>query len=328
MTPSRLLGLVTLTLFLLPMHTPGQTIPDARAAEAVLRQAFDAHAAMQWDAVAALMHPDALRRFHLAQIDHQRSREQVRSRAGGERYPPEMPAEVRTWFDERQRKHEEKQLSGVAAEFAGISSLAELEALSPEAAFARWLEAHDARTLLMRQQKAMGRAIPPELPLAAMHPTNRIVGSVVENDSTVQVLYRSEHADEEARVELDRPSVATVRRSGGGWRIWSTQDDPPLFGMENWVIGIDLPEDRAERLREIAKGAFSWPEGETPRFRVSVQGYAGDGYAPEAIRLEMLRADGSRDGLDLPYEALMPLWEYLQNWVFLPVREERVQPRD
>jgi hypothetical protein len=96
----RLLGPVILALLVLPMSTSGQAEPDVRAAEAVVRQAFDAHAAMQWDTVAALMHPDALRRFHHAKIEHQREPEQFRSRPSDGQHVAGMPAEVRAWFDE------------------------------------------------------------------------------------------------------------------------------------------------------------------------------------------------------------------------------------
>ncbi len=323
----RFIGAVLLTLPLFPMSAPGQTGPDTDAAEAVVRRAFEAHAAMQWDAVAALMHPEALRRFHLAKVEHHRMREQFESRPVDERSSSGMPAEVRAWLDEQKKSHAIEHASGVAADFAGVSSLAELEALSSTDAFVRWLEAHDARSQLRRHHEAAGRTIPPEFPVAELHPTNRIVGSVAENDSTVQVLYRTGLPDEAHRdSELDRLAIATVRRSAEGWRIWTAQRDPQLFGMENWVIGFDLPEEHAERLRELAGQIFTWPEGDTPRVRASVRGYPGDARAPEAIRLEVVQPDGSFTRIELPYEVLMPLWEYLQLWLYLPAGEDGVQP--
>jgi hypothetical protein len=180
---------------------------------------------------------------------------------------------------------------------------------------------------LVRHHEARGRTIPPEFPLAELHRTNRIVGSVVEDHSTVQVLYRTgldaNAAEDNA---LDQLAIATVRRSAEGWRIWTTQRDPQLFGMENWYISIMLPDEEAERLQAIVGQVFAWLEGETPRVRASVQGYAGDARAPQSIRLEVIQADGSITRLELPYEVLTPLWEYLQPWMYLPDGDDAFQP--
>jgi hypothetical protein len=323
----RFIGPVVLALLLLPMPASGQAGLDTREAEAVVRQAFQAHAAMKWDSVAALMHPDALRRFHSAQIERHRMREQLRSRPSDERYSPDMPPEVRAWFDEQQVGQGVQYPSALAADFAGVSSLSDLEALSPEAAFARWVEAHDARALLVRHTEAIGRTMPAEVPLADMHPTNRIVGSVVEDDSTVQVLYRVGFPTEAAVDDaLGQLAIATARRSVGGWRIWTTQRDPQFFGMENWSVEFELPEERAERLRELADQSFTWPEGETPRVRASVKGYAGGARPPVAVRFEVVQPDGSVTEVELPYEVLAPLWEYLEAWMYLPTGEDGVQP--
>lgn len=310
-----------LALLVLAVPAPGQTRADPRAAEAVVRQAFQALGAMRWDSVAALVHPEALRRFHLAQLEHHRLRERYESRAADERHPVEMPEEVRTWLDEQQQRHQAQYPSGLAAEFAGISSLAELEALPPEEAFARWVEAHDARSLLMRRPQAVGQPIPPEIMLGELHPENRVVGSVVEDDSTIHVLYRTGLPGEEAADdELDQLAIATMRPSVEGWRIWTTRRDPQLFGMQNWVVSIELPEERVERLREAAERTFTWPEEGPLRVRASVEGYTPNARTPETIRVEVVRPDGSTAWIELPHEALIPLWNYLQPWLYPPDR--------
>lgn len=110
-----------------------------------------------------------------------------------------------------------------------------------------------------------------------------------------------------------------MRRSADGWRIWTTRRDPLLFGMENWSVFVEPAEEQhAEHLQELAGHEFEWPPGQTPRVRAAIQGYRGDARAPETIRVEVLRPDGTSAGIDLPHEALAPFWEYLQPWLYLP----------
>jgi hypothetical protein len=193
-----------------------------------------------------------VRRFHHAQIGRHRMQEQFRSRPADEQHAPGMPAEVKAWFDEQQRRHELQHPPGVAGDFAGVSSLAELETLSPEA-FSRWVEAHDARALLVRRHEAVERPLPAEASIEKLHPANRVVGSVVEGDSTVQVLYRTGlPRGEDVDDERDQLAIATVRRSVEGWQIRTTLADPQLFGMENWFVSIEMPD-------EMASGSGRWP---------------------------------------------------------------------
>jgi hypothetical protein len=174
----------------------------------VVQRAFDAIEAMRWRDVAPLLHPDALRRFRATQLDHARSSERIQTSAHRD---PEMPEAVAEWFEQQRQQREAEYGSTLELQFPGIKSAAELESLSTEEMLARWLQASDPREMFRRELQKKGAAAP-EVPMEELpHDTREIVGSVVENDSTVQVLYRT-------RTSLDTPSdnearmaVATVR---------------------------------------------------------------------------------------------------------------------
>lgn len=303
--------------------------PDQRAAEATLRQAFEAYDLMNWGAVADLVHPDGLVRFQQAMIENQRRQEQFRSSAAAEPSSSDMPVEVRAWFQEQRSRRPVEHPQGVEADFAGVPSLRALEALSARDAYARWLEAHDPRAYLLRRHGAAGETGTAQVDLAEVRPRNNIVGSVADGDTTVHVIYRRSFPGvpwPSGDMEPGILAIATLRVSVDGWRIWTTRRDPELFGLENWVVAIQSEEERLQQLRDLSARVFQWPEDLAPRLRARVQGYSGGVRPPESVRLEEDRPDGSHGWVDVPYAAINHLWEYLEPMLYLLHDDEDAPP--
>nr|MBA3970139.1 hypothetical protein [Gemmatimonadota bacterium] len=186
--------------------------------------------------------------------------------------------------------------------------------LHPDALRRFRLQASDPREAFRRELLKKGAAAP-EVPMEELpRDTREIVGSVVENDSTVQVLYRT-------RTSLDTPSdaegrmaVATVRRSAQGWGIWLTWQDHRLFDQNSFGFSFADPEENEKRRAEARAKGFAWPAEGTPMVRASVQGDTGGEDPPRTLVIEVRQPDGRMQRVEIPYAALMPLWSYLEPW--------------
>ena len=91
------------------------------------------------------------------------------------------------------------------------------------------------------------------------------------------------------------------------------------------MIGIGTAEERVQGLRENGIQSSSWPSEAAPRVQAFVRGFTGNREAPEAVIVEVLRPDETTAQIELPYEALTPLWAFLQPWLHLPVLNEEIQ---
>lgn len=314
-------------LLLVPLAFTAMTNPDALAAqrataaqeaERAVRAFFDDIAAERWLAAAERFDPDALERFRASQLQRLSAREAAADHEP--RYADDMPEAVRAWFEEQRARHPVAPL-----EFAGVTSLDDVRALSAAEVMARHLEAQAPRTLLRQAAEQAGEAQSPPLLTERLQERRTVVGSVAEDDSTVQVLYRvtmGPLADGEHPVS-EALGVVTVRRAAAGW--WLAPSDASaavdrFFTDLAFSFNFELPEERTRRLDELVDRVFAWPE-ESPRVRASVAGYDTPGRPPRGFTLELPDAQGRTVRVELPYDALQPLFDYLEPWMWLPEPE-------
>lgn len=195
---------------------PASSQQTAPAAEAVVRQAFAAMEARRWHDVAALVHPEALRRSRAHEIESARWRDDARFRPHRD---PAMPEAVARWFEEQARKHAESSRSHLEWQY-GVRSRAELEALSAEEMMARRLRSQDPEEILRRQLRERGReAVLDSMPERPTLLRRTVVGAVMEDDSTAHVVYNLTAPGDTGMHVLDRIALVTVRRSPAGWRL-------------------------------------------------------------------------------------------------------------
>lgn len=236
----------------------------AEAAEAVVRTAFAEIEAMRWDAVASLMHPVTLKRFREWQIDLARTSERQLDE-GSRDHERNLPPEVAAWFDAQRKKEEEyweQHGPRLSHTFAGIETIEELESLSAAELFARYLQAQDPREQALRQAQREGKEISiAGIEKKLMVEERVVIGSVAEDDSTVQVVCRTRSKlklipeDDEGRVE-----VITVRRTPEGWRILAGPSDSIfLEGPSYGIYGLQTEEEQEQALRELAEKVVTWP---------------------------------------------------------------------
>jgi hypothetical protein len=287
-------------------------------AEAVVRKAFVDIDSLRWAGAAALVHPQTLARFRASAIDQARSAARYQNAP----YPtdPDMPPEVAAWHREQYRKRREEQQFGSALShlYAGIDSLAQLEVLTAEEMFARHLQARDPRELL-KANRPESRNIPPATlrELEVMFRTQRtVIGATVENDSTVQIVYRTQFP---AVPDGEQGGVAVVevRRTPVGWRLWSGARDPALFDdVQNMAFGFihDTDEEIQTHLRELANRVITWTIEGGGEGRAFVVGYTGGTEPPTALAIEIQRPNQAKIVVHIPIEQFARVAELLMSW--------------
>jgi hypothetical protein len=313
--PRFLIAAAVLLLCALPARA--QETRPGPAAEAVARAAFRAMEERRWGDVAPLMHPEALRRFRAYQVMDARSNERLRKDPPSLRNP-DMPEAVARWFEEQQAKNPFDGTSELRRKF-GVDSLAQLEALPAGELFARWLRSQDPGEFMRAQLRAAGKMPRADTVLPDLLTGRRVVvGPVVENDSTVLVVYRLSVASDSAPVGPARTGVLTVRRSPSGWRLWSGERDAHFPGETDFVFGWDLDEDVEKRLNLAKDNVVSWPAGSVPAGRAYVTGYPGGLRPPRALVVEAAGRNGAPTRLEIPasvFEQVMD--ELLTPWMGL-----------
>ncbi len=179
--------------------------PDAP--QVVVRAAFTAYEAKRWGDFAALVHPDALAEFRESELGSAQAWEQYAANPNEDRDSTVPPA-VSEYL-----KNMRAEMGGnpVLRQFAGVKSLEELRALSPQEFLARYLEATSPR---------------PDTKDPDYHPpidTREVIGEVRESQDLVHVVYRvSSDVGRYGRTESIE--VIPVRRAANGWRIMLNTD--------------------------------------------------------------------------------------------------------
>jgi hypothetical protein len=330
--PCRSTVAVLLTLMSIAMDTPeplhAQATPAQQQAEAAVRGLSDDFAAGRWTDAAERIHPRTIARFRESRL--QEFRHRTRTRDETLRYRDDMPEAVREWFDAQRAQQVGSEEEELASMFGGITDLAELEALSGVELLARHLEAADPRTVIRRtlreRRGAGGAAETEELASEALRRVDEVrtvLGSVVEDDSTIHVLYRAAMGTQGegwAAGPMRSLVALPVVRSGAEWYIAPAHDS---FGIDQLVrtfdfgFWVELPDERAERLDALKDRVFAWPD-EAPRLRAWIEGYKGAGAPPRSVVLAATAADGRPIRFEIPHGALSALFEYLEPWAHFP----------
>jgi hypothetical protein len=166
----------------------------------VAQQFFAALEQEHWDAAAGLVHPDALMAF---KSDHVRFAYSTDSAATAMRtamegrlealvaFAPEMAAAI-----ESDSLLQALRATNIALRAFGLTTVAELEALSDQEAFAQWLRAGTTYTAAPRH----------------------LIGVLPESDSVSYVVYRKESESTGWSGTTDL-RVMTLRHTPAGWRV-------------------------------------------------------------------------------------------------------------
>ncbi len=295
------------------------------AAEAVAQEAFLALEERRWDDVAALMHPVALRSFRNREIESARTMERI------DRTPyvdPEMPEVVARWHAERARTHAATHGSMLERQYR-VRTAAELAALTAEELFTRWLRAHDPLDEIRRAVEAGDLKIPADSIASIRVPkqVRSVIGSVVQDDSTVLVAYQAGIQMDTVR-DMERPALLMVRRTPAGWRLWSNERDSPFLDHSAFSFGISDPESLEERLNEVQDHVVSWPAGAVPAGRAFVTGYPGGARPPRALVVEVQEPGGSPARVEIPASVFEEVMEkLLMPWLGLEEESAAERPQ-
>lgn len=240
----------------------------------------------------------------------------------------EMPSEVAAWHAEQRWRNEEAlERFGpwLSWQFAGVETLEPLEALSAEELFARPLEANDPRTQLERHLRGAGKEVPPEAgeAVAGMLPRRTVIGSAVEDDSTVHVVYRT-RLEGGPDLESEGVAMVTVRRSPQGWRLWTGSRDRALFSESHTGIAFFTVEDERERLRELAQSVVTRTLDDGGAARAFLVGHTGGTEPAKSFVIDVARPDGTKVRVDVPSEAFARVAELILGW---PESGTRTPPR-
>lgn len=177
----------------------------AQAPADVAREVFAALDSADWTRVAALSHPDALKRFHSQQVSDARFEEDARA-------DPSAPAELRDY----------KPMYVLIYKAQSAEQLDAMPAPVMLSHFLRMTRPH-------RTRAASGSDT-----LPGMKETRRIVGTVMEGDSIAYVVFIKVtrlrvSPDSVPGFDPDMPEAMTVKRVGGAWKtmldggaVWAT----------------------------------------------------------------------------------------------------------
>lgn len=218
--------------------------------EAVARAYFDALEQERWADAAGLVDPAFVAAFHQDQIrvfsDRSPSALSAEQMAAQLReHDPEMPLEVAEYQARKMLEVSEDQESFIAYRFARVESVEQLLALTPFELMARHLEAEDPRFQYRIGIERARERLPPQAAAAIEdHMPSvgwTILGSIVESDSLVHVVYRPimPHRGP-AAVE-----AASLKLTAEGWRLRSSVDS---FHNSAWgfsILEMDaIPQER------------------------------------------------------------------------------------
>lgn len=191
--------------------------PRNASPEQVVRAVFDLVAAGRYDEVAAyvdaedltVLHRDAERAAQAPPPVPMTAEEHMELEPG----LPRLVAEYYASRDQARGWHLDSVLSQT---YARVESAADLEGLDTAQLLGRWLEARDP-VAMIPQIAAKRRASSPD-GLEALRERRTVIGSVLEDDNTAHVLYRTGFASPPPEVPPEL-RVATLRRTSAGWRM-------------------------------------------------------------------------------------------------------------
>ncbi len=314
---------VWMALALLALPRPATA--QAASPDAAVRSFFSALEGRRWREAAAMVHPAALARLREERVQMARA-----MAPGGRRSitvedlmrsDPKMPREVAEYQVRRDAEGMAEHQDWALRRF-GVVSVEELERLSAEEAFARWLQATDTREFLRDDVMRQGDSLRAELAArVAPREVRAVLGSVPAGDTLAYVTYTAAMRMSPTDITLpERVGVLAARRHGAGWRV-----DPgrlmgdALFGGGNFAVAFDTefaPVDLTRQVRETAV----WPATGAPRFRARMQGFGSDllRQPPTSLVLERLAPNGTVAArMEIPAAAWNGLSGVLSAWALL-----------
>jgi hypothetical protein len=193
-------------------------IPE-ESALSVAARLFDALNRRDWQAAAELVDEADTEEWYrgcLAQY------ESPRQRAVDDvlRLVPGISAELEPSQLEQMRRMREL-YTGIANEFAGISTREELAALTPRQALARFLQACDPTWRFDAYfRRLYDNALAP-MPPCPDPPSRRreVIGLLRDDDDHSHIVYRAYWSEGPAADPADELKVAALRRTPAGWRL-------------------------------------------------------------------------------------------------------------
>jgi hypothetical protein len=216
----------------------GAAIPMSIAAQPSPRDA----AARFLDAWNARRWPEAARLLDLDQFDRLRQDFITRARRTSNEGPqltveelrrqdPDMPREVAEYQVRRMQEQQRRYADPTPFEFARVSSVSALRALTAEEAAARWLESRDPQWQVKMQYEQAGCPAPDDI-TEIVPPRRRLIGIVADGDSLGYAVYREEQpgGDTPAWAGGD-VSVLELKSRRGRWLVPPKADLVPEVGQ-------------------------------------------------------------------------------------------------
>jgi len=181
------------------------TPPAPKSPKDAVQMAFDAVSAKQWKRVAQLADPDFLTHFRDQQLVYAQAEKISKENQKKNEHQYGLPKCVQKYFESQESHFTESFLKG----FAGVNSVDQLSALTPQELYASWL-AGSAQVSKDQDDKKK------------VQTTRTLLGEVPEGDTVSYVLYRlaySADANAEPKVLMIK-----TRRGPDGWRIFPNDD--------------------------------------------------------------------------------------------------------
>ncbi len=313
------LALAFCCLVAMPDPINAQT-PQSATPEAAAQALFTALSEDRWLDAARLVHPEALTRFREQKLMELRNIREPKPMTAADyrRGEPEMPDAVAEYMAKRANQVRNKPGSRIAYEFAGVSSVAELERLSAEEMMARWFQAQHPAYKMEQAIKEIGRPLPPE---AAGQMPGRVERTILgttpaqQADSIAYVVHRTVWLHGEERAPHSPLGVLVMRRTPVGWRVDPTQSS----GHDPFDTYFSFGWDEVEDLRETVKQVVAWPSQAAPEGRAFLTGYGEDPMKspPKALVIEQLGKGNRKQPLqrvEIPAAAFEELADLLMRW--------------
>jgi hypothetical protein len=158
---------------------------------------------------------------------------------------PWLPPEVAAFYAEQEERGVTAGLPGHRAQW-GVSSFRELEALSPEDFFIRYLATSSPsaklRMALATSPRPPRDDIAAQIADAAARPVILVLGAIMEGDRQAHVLYRESHpADEhDGNVLPGDVRVTTLDLVDGRWWL---RIDHTLLDRQGWTVAWTVDPD-------------------------------------------------------------------------------------
>jgi hypothetical protein len=216
----------------------GAALPFSIAAQSSPRDAaarfLDAWNTRRWSDAARLLDLDQFDRFRQDFISRARRSSSEGPQVTVEelrRTDPDMPREVAEYQVRQMEEQQRRYADPTPFEFARVTSISALRALTPEEAAARWLESRDPQWQVKMQFEQAGCPAPDDLDEIVV-PRRRVVGVVGDGDSLSYAVFREERTGDETPAWAGGDvSVLELKLRRGRWLVSPRADLLPEVGQ-------------------------------------------------------------------------------------------------